>query len=154
MRWCLLAGAAAIFIVLVGQPARAEQAFFTEAFTAAVPIPNDPDRAEVLFLKLPRGKYLVSAVANLAASGSPVRLVDCFLTVDGVIFSQSRSTGTIGGQPNNFLSLPLVTGVKLENREQTLAIECRTGFGDVGVVSQPSSLAAPQVRRLEIQVPE
>jgi hypothetical protein len=149
MRWYFLAGATAILIVLVGQPARAQQAFFTNAFEAAVVIPSDPDFAEVQSLSLRRGRYLVSAVVKLASSDPELHLVDCGLAVDGAIVSPV-STGTIGGRANDFLTLPLLLGVELENTEQTVAVLCRTDF-DGSVVSQPTSLAALRVGRLEFQ---
>jgi hypothetical protein len=147
MRWYLLAGATAMVAVLAAEPAAAQRAFFTNAFSAAVPIPADPEFAEVQSLELRRGSYLASAVVVLASNDPEFHLVDCALAVDGGIIAPV-SSGAIGGQPNNFLTLPLLLGVKLENQEQTLSVVCRTNVDNI-VVSQPTSLAALRVGSIQ-----
>jgi hypothetical protein len=93
------------------------------------------------------GSYLASAVVVLASNDPEFHLVDCALAVDGGIIAPV-SSGAIGGQPNNFLTLPLLLGVKLENQEQTLSVVCRTNVDNI-VVSQPTSLAALRVGSIQ-----
>jgi hypothetical protein len=116
----------------------------------AIGIPGDPDFAEIQFLDLPRGRFLASAAAVLASSDTEFHPVDCRFTVDGVFVSE-LSRDQIGGSINNFLTLPLVIGVKLEQPGR-LGVECRTDVADI-VVSQPSALIAWRVQRLDNQNP-
>jgi hypothetical protein len=131
----------------------AGEAFFVSELPggAAASIAADPDRTEIQVLDLPRGRYLASATAVLASNDPLLHIVDCQFTIDGVL-TGVQSSGQIGGDVNNFLTLPMLIGVVLEDQAE-LAVSCRTDQADI-VISQPSPLGALRLSRLEIQSEE
>jgi hypothetical protein len=119
--------------------------FFTAGAHRVVTL--GPDFREITKLELPPGAYIANVSASFAASGSLVRLIDCFFTVGGVQRGE-LTRGMIGGiGPNNFTMLPHTVGVTLATRTD-LGVACRTDAAGTGVTSQPSHLTAIRVDRL------
>jgi hypothetical protein len=119
--------------------------FFTAGAARVVTLGTD--LRQITKLTLPPGSYVANVSAVFAASGSLVRLIDCFFTVGGVPRG-ALTRGMVGGLgPNNFTTLPHTIGVTLAARTD-LGVACRTEAEGTGVVSQPSHLTAIRVDRL------
>jgi hypothetical protein len=106
---------------------------------------------EIQVLSLPPGKYIANASAVLASNDVQLHLVDCTFTIGGVN-QGALIRGMIGGDINNFATLPLTIGFTLQGA-QDLGVACRSDAPRI-VVSQPSPLTAIRIGRLTVQNPE